>query len=156
MHLESRYSRATFQASYTLSGAYAYGGAAAGATGGQGPQARLNVDQPLTSTEWGPTLTDERHRVVLSAVINAPGGVQVSPVFQVGSARPYNLSAGRDLNGDAAVDRYLDPATGQIVGINAARGEATYNLDTRVTKFFDLGSTARRIGLFAEFYNITN
>ena len=101
-------------------------------------------------------MTDERHRVVLSAVINAPGGVQVSPVFQVGSARPYNLSAGRDLNGDAAVDRYLDPATGQIVGINAARGEATYNLDTRVTKFFDLGSTARRIGLFAEFYNITN
>lgn len=156
VHLESRYPRATFQASYTLSGAYAYGGAAAGATGGQGPAAPVNVDDPKGPGEWGPTLTDERHRVVLSAVINAPGGVQISPIFQAGSPRPYNLSAGRDLNGDGTnSERYIDPATGEMVRINAARGEATYNLDTRVTKFFNLGQT-RRLGLFAEFYNITN
>jgi carboxypeptidase family protein len=157
VHLESRYPRATFQASYTLSGAYAYGGAAAGATGGQGPAAPANLDQPFGPGEWGPTLTDERHRVVLSAVVNAPGGVQVSPIFQLGSARPYNLSAGRDVNGDGtASERYVDPATGQMLAINAGRGEATWNLDARVTKFFDLGSSARRLGLFAEFYNITN
>jgi hypothetical protein len=156
LHLESRYPRATFQASYTLSGAYAYGGAAAGATGGPGPAAPANLDRPFDSGDWGPTGTDERHRVVLSAVINAPGGIQISPIFQAASARPYNLSAGRDTNGDGtASERYIDPATGQMVAINSARGEATYNLDARVTKFFVLGSV-RRLGLFAEFYNLTN
>jgi hypothetical protein len=156
LHLESRYPRASFQASYTLSGAKGYGGAAAGATGGVGPLAPANLDQPKGPGEWGPTLTDERHRVVLSAVINAPGGIQVSPIVQAGSARPYNLLAGRDVNGDGtALERYVDPATGQMVRVNAARGEPTYNLDTRVTKFFNLGDT-RRVGLFAEFYNITN
>jgi hypothetical protein len=158
IHLESRYPRATFQASYTLSGAYAYGGAAAGATGGTGPAAPANLDQPHGPGEWGATLTDERHRVVLSAVLIAPGGIQIAPIFQAASARPYNLVAGRDLNGDGTPtnDRYVDSTTGQMVSINAARGEPTWNLDARVTKFFDLGSNARRLGIFAEFYNITN
>ena len=42
------------------------------------------------------------------------------------------------------------------VSVNSQRGQATYNLDARLTKFFNLGRETRRIGLFAEFYNITN
>ena len=48
VHLESRYPRATFQASYTLSGAYAYGGAAAGApVTDLGQVSQVAADLPL-------------------------------------------------------------------------------------------------------------
>jgi hypothetical protein len=157
IHLENRYTRATFQASYTLSGAYGYGGAIAGAVGGQGPQAPINTDQHFGPGEWGPTPTDERHRVVVSGVFALVAGIQVSPIFQIASARPYNLTAGRDLNGDGTNnERYIDPGTGQMLSVNAGRGTATWNFDTRVTKFFNLGSEAQKLGVFAEFYNITN
>ena len=57
---------------------------------------------PLAEGEWGPTLQDERHRVVATGVFELPYGIQLSPVFQAASARPYNLTAGSDLNRDGA------------------------------------------------------
>jgi hypothetical protein len=157
VQVQQRAGRATFQGSYTLAWARGFGGCIGGGGGSnvqcQGP---VNQDQVLADSEYGPTITDERHRVVLSGVFALPWGVQASPIFQAGSGRPYNLTAGRDLNGDGTNnDRYIDPATGQMVGVNAARGEATWNLDARVTKFFDIGAS-RRLGVFAEIYNITN
>jgi hypothetical protein len=89
-------------------------------------------------------------------VIDLPLGVQVSPVFQLASARPYNLTAGSDLNGDGTNnDRYVDPATGRQVSINSARGDHTAVLDLRATKFIGLGEQ-RRLGLFVEFFNVLN
>ena len=77
-------------------------------------------------------------------------------MFQAASARPYNLTAGSDLNADGTNnDRWIDPATGKQVSINAARGDHTVVLDLRATKFFDLGGE-RRIGLFAELFNLLN
>ena len=88
--------------------------------------------------------------------VGLPYGIQVSPVFQVASARPYNLTAGTDLNGDGNNnDRWVDPATGQQVSVNAGRGDATVVLDVRGTKFFDLGGD-RRIAVFAEVFNALN
>lgn len=52
-------------------------------------------------------------------------------------------------------DRYIDPATGEQVSINSARGDKTFVLDLRTTKFFGLGGE-RRIGVFAEFFNLLN
>ena len=49
---------------------------------------------PLADGEWGPTGSDERHRVVATGVFELPYGIQLSPVFQAASARPYNLTAG--------------------------------------------------------------
>ena len=73
--------------------------------------------------EWGPTGSDERHRVVAMGVFELPYGIQLSPVFQAASARPYNLTAGTDLNADGTNnDRWIDPATGQQVSVNAGRG----------------------------------
>lgn len=159
IHFEQRARRVTFQATYTLSSAYAFGGGIAGQTGGGGNAVvPVNPNEPFGPGEWGPALTDERHRVVLSGVFSLPWGLQVSPVFQIASAPPYNLTAGKDLTGagQAGIDRAINPATGQEYSINAARGTATWDLDARVTKFFNLWSETRRIGFFAEFYNITN
>ena len=108
---------------------------------------------PLAEGEWGPTGQDERHRLVATGVFELPYGVQLSPVFQAASARPYNLTAGSDLNADGTNnDRWVDPATGQQVSINAARGDVTVVLDLRGTKFFALGGD-RRIAVFAEVFN---
>ena len=110
----------------------------------------------MADGEWGPTGTDERHRVVAMGVFELPYGIQLSPVFQAASARPYTLTAGADLNADGTNnDRYIDPATGKQVSVNSARGDNTLLLDLRTTKFFGLGG-ARRIGVFAELFNIFN
>ena len=85
-----------------------------------------------------------------------PYGIQLSPVVQAASARPYNLTAGTDLNADGNNnDRYIDPATGKQVSLNAARGDNTFVFDIRSTKFFALGGD-KKIGLFTEFFNVFN
>ena len=117
--LERRLPRATLQAHYTLASAKAYGGVSTGTR--RRPGARLGRrSRPGGSV--GPTGSDERHRVVATGVFDLAWGIQLSPVVQLASARPYNLTAGTDLNADGNNnDRYIDPATGKQVSYNAAR-----------------------------------
>jgi hypothetical protein len=151
--IQRRLPRTTLQAHYTIARANAYGGSTGARGGAPAPQ---DAFEPFAEGEWGPTLNDERHRVVAMGVFEMPWGIQLSPVFQAASARPYNLTAGSDLNRDGAnTDRYIDPATGEQVAINAGRGDNTVVLDMRTTKFFGLGGE-RKIGLFAEFFNLFN
>jgi hypothetical protein len=151
--VQRRMPRVTLQAHYTLAGAFAYGGSTAAR--GAAPLAQEAFD-PLAESEWGPTATDERHRVVAMGVFELPYGIQLSPVFQAATARPYNLLAGSDLNRDGTNnDRWVDPATGEQVSLNAGRGDNTVVFDMRTTKFFELGGE-KRLGLFAEFFNLLN
>ena len=53
-------------------------------------------------------------------------------------------------------DRYVDPATGKQVSVNSQRGDPFWLLDARVTKFFTVGQQARRLGVFAEIFNLFN
>ena len=149
--LQRRFPRATLQAHYTVAGAYSYGGSTGNRSGAGLAQV---YNEPLADREWGPNGPDERHRFVATGVFELPFGIQASPVVQIASARPYNLTAGTDLNADGNNnDRYIDPATGQQVSLNAARGDNTFVFDLRATKFVDLGA-GRRVGLFAEFFNL--
>jgi hypothetical protein len=151
--VQRRLSGATLQAHYTIARAFAYGGSIAARGGAPAPQ---DAFDPFAEGEWGPTGTDERHRLVAMGVFEVPFGIQLSPVFQASSARPYNLTAGSDLNADGNNnDRYIDPATGKQVAINAGRGDKTMVIDLRTTKFVELGGD-RRLGLFAEFFNLLN
>jgi len=146
-----RTERFTMQAHYTLAGSYSYGGSTGNRSGAGLPQV---WDQPFAEDEWGPNGPDERHRVVFTGVIEAPWGIQLSPVVQAASARAYNLTAGSDLNRDSVNnDRWVDPATGQQVSVNSARGDNTFNVDMRTTKYIGLGAD-RRLGLFLELFNI--
>ena len=151
--VQRRLRRATLQAHYTLAGAYAYGGSTAAR--GAAPLAQ-DAFAPLARGEWGPTLSDERHRVVAVAVLDGPYGMQFSPVFQAATARPYNFTAGADLNADGTNnDRWIDPATGKQVSINSGRGDPTVLLDMRLTKFLALGGE-RRLATFVEVFNVMN
>jgi hypothetical protein len=153
---ERRLPRATLRLTYVLSGAFAYGGQIAGSAYFV-PQPQ-RWDEPFGPGEWGPTPSDERHRLVAFGVFELPYGVQLSPIFRTATARPYNLLAGADLNGDGTLnDRYIDPATNRQVSINAARGDVLSLLDMRATKFLSLpGTDRRRLGLFAEIFNVFN
>ena len=150
---QRRLPRATLQAHYTIASAYAFGGST-GARGGAG--APQDAFAPLAPGEWGPTGTDERHRVVAIGVFDLAYGIQLSPVFQAATARPYNLTAGVDLNADGNNnDRMIDPATGKQVSINTGRGDNTVVMDLRSTKFFNL-TGERKLGLFVELFNLFN
>jgi len=153
--LQRRLARVSLQAHYTLARAYAYGGVSMSRGGAPQPQV---YNEPLADSEWGPTGSDERHRFVAIGVFDLAWGIQLSPIVQLASARPYNLTAGTDLNADGNNnDRMVDPSTGKQVDINAARGDATYVVDLRTTKFFNLGASgARRIGVFVEAFNLFN
>ena len=154
IQFQRRLPRATFQAHYTLSGAYAYGGQI-GENNNKSPEAQDAFDV-FAPGEWGPTSADERHRVVTFGVFELPYGIQLSPVFQMATPRPYTLLAGSDLNRDGTNnDRYVDPATGQQVSVHSERGDPTMVMDLRMTKTLTFG-TARRIGLFAEVFNVFN
>jgi len=150
---QRRLPRATLQAHYTLAGAYSYGGSTGNRSGAGLAQ---TYDRPLDASEWGPNGPDERHRFVATGVFDIAYGIQLSPVLQLVSARPYNLTAGTDLNADGNNnDRYIDPASGKQVSLNSARGDNTYVFDIRSTKFFALGGD-RKIGLFVETFNVFN
>lgn len=71
-------------ANYTL--AWAYGYDAGQPSFRQYPRLSTN---PLAPYEWGPTPNDERHHVTLSSVINLPWRVELAPILQFGSPRPW-------------------------------------------------------------------
>jgi hypothetical protein len=76
--------RFSVNANYTLAWAYGY-------DAGQ-PSFR---DYPRLSTnafasyEWGPTPNDERHHVTISGIVNLPWGLELAPILQFGSPRPW-------------------------------------------------------------------
>ncbi len=100
---------------------------------------------------------DQRHRVVLSAVIISPyknaflRDFVFSPVFTAGSGRPFNLLIGTDTDGDSRL--YNDrPA---LAGRNTGRGEAYYNFDMRLARRFFVKET-RFLELTFEAFNLFN
>jgi outer membrane receptor protein involved in Fe transport len=43
----------------------------------------------FASYEYGPTPNDERHHITVSGIVDLPWGLQVAPILQFGSPRPY-------------------------------------------------------------------
>jgi hypothetical protein len=52
------------------------------------------------STEYGRASGDIRHRFVLRGNFRAPWGITFDPFIIVQSGRPFNITLGRDINGD--------------------------------------------------------
>lgn len=71
-------------ANYTLAWAYGY-------DAGQPSfrdYPRLDTN-PFASYEWGPTPNDERHHVTVAGIFHLPWGLELAPILQFGSARPW-------------------------------------------------------------------
>jgi hypothetical protein len=96
--LKHRTARMQFNASYVLSSSRAWGGQPVASYSGNG--IAITPEQQFRPEEFGSTRIDERHRVVISGVFEAPWGIQLAPILQYASARPYSLNAGLDIDGD--------------------------------------------------------
>ncbi len=58
------------------------------------------ADSSDPAADWGPAGNDVRQRFVLNGSVTLPGDVRVSPFVIASSGGRYNITAGRDLNGD--------------------------------------------------------
>jgi hypothetical protein len=119
------------------------------------------------SQEFGRASEDSRHFLVVGGNYQGPWGLQISPFLTARSGRPYNITLGRDLNGDTVfTDRpgladadtvvavatpigFVDPtpAPGAVlVPRNAAEGPAQVRLNLNVSKTFGFGGKSTDAG----------
>lgn len=137
-------------------------------TQGGGPQAWYNpgAERALSATSGLNADDDERHHVTLSGLVKLPFGFDLSGVIQANSRRRFNITTGRDNNGDGVLaDRpnlvngaYVDPGTGPSVqgslGKNAGIGPNYFAIDARLAKAIKFKDTSFR--LIGEAFNLTN
>jgi hypothetical protein len=111
--------------------------------------------------EYGRASTDVRHRVVLGGNVTVPGGIRVSPFLIASTGGPYNITTGKDLNGDGLfTDRpafavnpldpdvvatpygLLDPTPdpgSPLVARNLGDGPGFFMMNLRLSRTFSLG-----------------
>ncbi|HKQ78304.1 MAG TPA: carboxypeptidase regulatory-like domain-containing protein [Blastocatellia bacterium] len=118
------------------------------------------ADSYSWSSEWGPASNDQRHRVVFGGSVNLPGQARFSPLVQFSTGRPFNITTGRDNNGDtlftdrpsfaapgdpeAIITRFgvfnPNPGPGEpLVPRNLGRGLGQVSVDMNFTKTFAFG-----------------
>ena len=169
----------SLNANYTLSWAYGY-------DGGGGPTTIFrnyarDGYAPLSPAEWGPSTNDERHHITLSGIVDLPLGLQLAPIMQYGSARPYNLTnstntinagggtaaavvvpnddptnwfafAGNDVG---AQNCYYLSKQCSIAKYDPLRGDPFFQLDMRLAKNIRLRE-GMNLQLIAQAFNLTN
>jgi hypothetical protein len=131
-----------------------------------------DVTAPFAAVQDGPsTRTDARHRITLSAVVEAPWNFRVAPIFFYRSALPVHSFEGRDLNADGNVNditanayRYTGlndagVATFEEMGacetVNCSRRAPFSQLNLRLSRGFALWG-ASRVEAIAEIFNVFN
>jgi len=169
----------SINANYTLSHAVGYD------TGGGTDTFFRNYPRdprfPLSSFEFGPSTTDERHHITFSGIVDLPLGIQFAPILQFGTGRPYNPdSSSNTLNTGggsqlAVVVPKSDPRNFQAFAGNDAgaricyfitgqcqlsqydplRGDAFFQLDTRLSKNVKIRE-GMNLQFIAQAFNLTN
>ena len=118
------------------------------------------------SGEYGRAGGDVRHRFVVNGTIRAPWGVSMNPFIIVNSGRPFNITLGRDLNGDTRFTERpsfapegaecsliirctpfgnfnTNPAVGEVrIPRNFSEGPGSVSVNMRVSKTWSFGSEA--------------
>ena len=145
----------------SFNGSYTFGKANSD-TDGAGT---LPADSYNLRPEYGRAGFDVRHRVQFSGSFAFLWGLRLSPMLVATSTRPFNITVGRDLNGDTVfTDRPafagdlsrssvvrtafgafdLAPAPGQtIIPRNCGVGPGLVSLNVRLAKTFKLGKEAK-------------
>lgn len=153
-----------FSRNVTLVAFYAYNRAKSNTDGA----ATLPADPYDLSTEYGRAALDTRHRIFVGGSITAPGGLRFSPFITARSGAPFNITTGRDVNGDTvfrerpafATDLTKpgvvvtpfgafdpNPAPGQrIIPRNYAEGPGYFSVNLRVSKTLGFGGSANGPG----------
>jgi hypothetical protein len=119
------------------------------------------ADQYELSSEYGRAAFDVRHRMFVGGSLIAPFGIRFSPFIVASSGRPFNITIGRDINGDSlytdrpafatdlsrpsvVVTPYgafdTQPLPGQvIIPRNYGSGPGMFSLNLRLSRVFGFG-----------------
>ncbi|MBC7932870.1 MAG: carboxypeptidase regulatory-like domain-containing protein, partial [Rubrivivax sp.] len=123
------------------------------------------VNQFDLAGEYGRAASDIRHRFFLGGAINAlPWGIRLNPFVTANSGRPFNITTGRDLNGDTLFNERpafatdatrasvrvtpfgafdLDPQPGQeIIPRNFGKSPSFFSVNMRASRTFGFGESA--------------
>jgi outer membrane receptor protein involved in Fe transport len=168
------------EANYTLSWAYGYD-----TGGGSFRNYSRNSYDPFAKYEWGPSPNDERHHITVAGVVNLPWGLDLAPIMQFGTARPWQPSNGTNaLNtGGGSTAAVLvpinDPTNWKayagasqatttacfygmgvtksctVANYDPLRGQDFFQLDTRLAKNIRFGDRYN-VQLVAQAFNLTN
>jgi hypothetical protein len=117
-----------------------------------GPQDPTNLGLDRGLSEF-----DQRHKVVIAAVIDSPwqqkilSGFQLAPIFSYHSGHPFNLLAGGEVNGDNHTTNERPIGAPRDSGL----GPNYYDFDARLTWQHKIGERAN-LALTAEGFNIAN
>jgi hypothetical protein len=131
-----------------------------------------DVQNPLAPVQNAPSIrTDARHRISISAVVQAPWGIQVAPFYLYRSGLPLFTFEGIDTNGDGNVNDITPRAyqytglnddgtaafeeTGACESVNCSRRAGFSQLNVRFSKSFNLGSRMR-LEAIGEVFNLFN
>jgi hypothetical protein len=115
------------------------------------------MDQTHLAGERGLSSFDQRHKIVLAAVLESPwkngilSGFQAAPIIRYNSSHPFNLLAGTNVNNDRHSTNDRPPGAARNTGI----GPDYVALDMRLSRQFKLTETAN-VQLIAEGFNIFN
>ena len=118
----------------------------------------VNPNEPIISTlgetERGPSVLDQRHRVVISFTYLFPHNLSAGTVTQLASARPFTATTGVDNNGDGANnDRPV--INGQVISKSAFLGTGTQDVALFGEWKINVGH-GQAIQLRGEAFNIFN
>jgi outer membrane receptor protein involved in Fe transport len=178
---KSRYDGITFGVRRRLSGGLQLSGwyalQSAKSTAGNGSdelntQNVINHLDPYADVQFGPSgRTDARHRFTISAIWQAPFGLQVAPIVRFRSALPIATTQGLDLNGNGVNNEIPDRAfafdgfdaegnpvlkdIGECKTVNCGRGAKQSQVNLRVSRGFALFGSAR-LEAIAEVFNLFN
>ncbi len=109
--------------------------------------------------EWGRAEQDRLHRMNAAATLNLPSGFRFGAFLSLASGAPYNITTGRDDNGDTNVN---DRPAG--IGRNVGLGPGLARVDLRFTKLLrsprllDRGRkhTSRNLEISLDAFNLFN
>jgi len=174
LSLDKRFARHfQFHSAYTLSKAMNY------ANDDQIPFANGPVDPNDPNREYGPTPNDQRHRLVLAAIVDLPYGFRMSPIWTIASGVPMDIllpdgssripqlsrnAGGRQFHTGAELNTFLQQLNAgggengiplPLVSDNAQFGDGFSSLDLRLSKDFRLTEKMTVQGL-AEAFNLFN
>lgn len=109
--------------------------------------------------EWGRSDYDQRHRINTVAMFDLRNGFRFGTVLALASGSPYNITTGRDDNGDAIInDRPAGTARNTANGPGLARVDLRFSKLFRSPRFLDRSrkSTSRNVELSIDAFNLLN
>ncbi|HLH17048.1 MAG TPA: hypothetical protein VKX45_07495, partial [Bryobacteraceae bacterium] len=106
--------------------------------------------------EYGNAIFDQRHRFVLSGVWRGPWGIDFGGIGTLATGLPYNITTGVNNSGDTGATTDRPVVNGVVIGRNAGRGRAIYDISPFLERIFAFRGERLRVTLRAESYNVFN